>query len=160
MRAYRSLAALLAATIAACSGGSTAGPAGPGDYSSPVGRFSLATVNGEQVPMLWDEMELWSGGPKLQAYWNGGSIEFRSDSTYSVEYRHSLTGPNLPGNVQQDTDAGTWRLAAGATIELHQPDGGVQYWQTTDLIYSVTRTTTVPALDGGTEQVTFVFVRD
>ena len=159
MRAHQILAALLAATVAACSDGST-GPAVSNDYSSPVGKFTLTTVNGDQVPMLWDEMELWSGGPTLQAWWNSGSIEFRADSTYAVAYRHALTGPNLPGNVQQDTYSGTWRLAAGAKVELHQNNGAVQYLQTTDQIYSVTRTATVPALDGGSEQVIFVFVRN
>ncbi len=160
MRTQQILAAALAVTALACGGSDVTGPDDPDAYRSPVGTFTLATVNGIDVPMLWDEMELWSGGPTLRAYWNGGSIRFRADSTYTVEYRHSLTGPDLPGNVQKDTYSGTWRLATGARIELRPSGGGVQYLQTTDLIYSVTATSTVPTLDGGQEQIIFVFVRD
>jgi len=160
MKARLAVLAALAASIVACSDGSSVGPTDPDAYRSPVGTFTLATVNGTQVPMVWDQMELWSGGPVLRAYWNGGSIRFRADSTYTISYRHSITGPNLPGGVQEDSATGTWRLVAGAQIALHQSGGGVQLWQTTDLIYSVTRTASVPALDGGSEQVVFVFVRD
>lgn len=160
MRAYQIIVAALATTVIACSENDVAGPGDTDAYRSPVGTFTLATVNGTPVPMLWDEMELWSGGPTLRAYWNGGSIQFRADSTYTVTYRHSLTGPNLPGNVQQDTYNGTWRLAPGAQIELQPNGGSVQHWQTTDLINSVTKTSSVPNLDGGLDQVVFVFVRD
>jgi hypothetical protein len=160
MRAHQIIVAALAATVVACSENDVAGPGDTNAYRSPVGTFTLATVNGSSVPMLWDEMQLWSGGPTLRAYWNGGSIQFRADSTYTVVYRHSLTGPNLPGNVLQDTYTGTWRLAPGAQIELRPSGGGVQLWQTTDLIYSLTRTSSAPNLDGGEDEVIFVFVRD
>lgn len=156
----RSLTILAAAgaIVLGCDGGNTAGPVAGGN-PSPVGTFTLATVNGDAVPMLWDEIELWQDA-WLRSYWTGGSIQFRADSTYTVEYQHRLTGPNLPGTVQQDTFAGTWRLAAGGEIELHRNGGGVQYWQTANQIHSVIHTATVPALDGGDEQVTFVFVRN
>lgn len=161
MRILSILATALVASISiGCGGDSPVTPDDPEAYRSPVGTFTLATVNGSKVPMLWDQTELWKGGPVLKAYWNGGSIRFRSDSSFTVVYRHTLTGPNLPGNVQQDTYDGTWRLTQGAKIELRQKSGGVQYWQTTDLIYSVTRTTFVPRIGGGEEQVVFVFVRD
>jgi hypothetical protein len=165
MRRKFTIMAALAVTLIGC-GGDAAGPSGPSDpadpdaYRSPVGTFTLATVNGSAVPMLWDEMELWDGGPILRAYWNGGSIQFRADSTYTVVYRHSITGPNLPGNIQEDTGHGSWRLAPGAKVELHPSGGGVQYLLTTDLIYSVTATSSVPNMNGGMDELIFVFVRN
>lgn len=152
--------ALVACGAIACGGGDPAGPNDTEAYRSPVGTFTLATVNGTKVPMLWDEMDLGMGGAKLRAFWNGGSIRFRSDSTYAAIYRHSLTGPNLPGTIQEDRYEGTWRLAPGAKIELRPKSGGVQHWQTTDAIFSVTQTSTVPSISGVPEQVVFVFVRD
>lgn len=162
MNAYRTLlAAVVTAVVAGCAGdGGTAPQEDPEALRSPVGTFTLATVNGEKVPMLWDEMEAWKGGPMLRAFWNGGTIQIRADSTFTMTLRHSMTGPNLPGNIQQDTHSGTWRLAPGAWIELRRSDGGVAKLQTTDLIYSLTRTVMVPTLAGGEEQVIFVFVRD
>lgn len=161
MRAHSTiLAALAASVVLGCAGDGAVAPADdPNAPPSPVGTFVLSTVNGEPVPMMWDEMELWKGGPVLRAYWNGGSIQFRSDSTYTASFRHSLTGPNLPGNIQEDTYTGTWRLDAGARIELRANNGAVQLWQTTNRIDSITKSTSVPSLDGGEEQVVFVFVR-
>ena len=150
--------ALAACVVVACGGDGPAAPEDPEALRSPVGEFTLATVNGENVPMLWDQMDL-AGGGTLKAYWNGGSIRFRADSSFTVSYRHTLTGPRLPGTVQEDKYEGTWRLASGARIELRRKSGGVMYLQTTELINSVTQTSSVPSLDGGTEQVVFVFVR-
>jgi len=159
MRISNILATTFAALVAmACGGDGPAAPEDPEALRSPVGEFTLATVNGEDVPMLWDQMEL-AGGGTLKAYWNGGSVQFRADSTFTISYRHTLTGPRLPGNVQEDKYEGTWRLASGARIELLRKNGTVLYLQTTDLIYTVTQTSTVPSLDGGTEQVQFIFVR-
>ena len=163
MRVPSILAVALVATIAvaagACGGDSPVAPDDPEAVRSPVGTFTLTTVNGATVPMLWDEMPL-GEGRVLKAYWNGGSIRFRSDSSFTVVYRHTLTGPFLPGTVQEDTYDGTWRLTPGPKLELRQKGGSVQYWQTTDAIRSVTRTASVPRIGGGEEQVVFVFVRD
>jgi hypothetical protein len=150
--------ALAACVVVACGGDGPATPEDPEALRSPVGEFTLATVNGENVPMLWDQMDL-AGGGTLKAYWNGGSIQFRADSSFALSYRHTLTGPRLPGTVQEDKYEGTWRLASGARIELRRKSGGVMFLQTSDPIYSVTQTSSVPSLDGGTEQVVFVFVR-
>jgi len=150
---------VVATTLVACAGDAGTAPTDDAALRSPVGTFTLSTVNGTTVPMLWDQMELWKGGPMLKAYWNGGSVQFRPDSTFTVVFRHSITGPNLPGNVQQDTHTGTWRLMPDARIELRPTGGGVQYWLTTDLIYTVTHTASVPSINGKDETVVFVFLR-
>jgi hypothetical protein len=159
MRISAILATAFAAWVAiGCAGDGPATPDDPEADRSPVGIFTLTTVNGEKVPMLWDQMDL-AGGGVLRAYWNGGSIQFRSDSTYTAIYRHSLTGPRLSGTIQEDRYDGTWRLASGTRIELRLKTGGVMYLQTTDPISSVTQTSSAPSMNGGEEQVVFVFVR-
>ena len=159
MRISAILATAFAAWVAiGCAGDGPATPDDPDADRSPVGVFTLATVNGERVPMLWDQMDL-AGGGTLKAYWNGGSIQFRSDSTYTAIYRHSLTGPRLPGTIQEDRYEGTWRLASGARIELRLKTGGVIYLQTAYPIYSVTQTSSVPSMNGVEEQVVFAFAR-
>jgi hypothetical protein len=57
-----------------------------------------------------------------KAYWNGGSIQFRADSSFTISYRHTLTG-RLPGTVQEGKYDGTWRLASGARIQLRRNSG-------------------------------------
>jgi hypothetical protein len=95
MRVSSILATAFAASVAvACGGDGPAAPEDPEALRSPVGEFTLATVNGENVPMLWDQMDL-AGGGTLKAYWNGGSIQFRADSSFTLSYRHTLTGPRL-----------------------------------------------------------------
>jgi len=160
MRSSSILATAFAAWVAvACAGDGPATPNDPEASRSPVGLFTLSTVNGAKLPMLWDQMEL-AGGGTLRAYWNGGSIQFRSDSTYTAIYRHSLTGPRLPGTVQEDRYDGTWRLVSGSRVELRRTGGGVMYLQASDPIRSIRQTSTVPSMNGGEERVVFVFVRN
>lgn len=159
MRISAIFATTLVASLAiACAGDNPAEPNDEEASRSPVGTFTMTTVNGKKVPMLWDEMAL-AGGGMLRAYWNGGSIQIRSDSSYVAIFRHTLTGPGLPGNVQQDRYEGTWRLMPGARLELRPKNGGIQYWQTNDRVSSITRSVEVPSIDGGDEEVVFVFVR-
>ena len=159
MRISSIFATAFAAWVAiGCAGDGPATPDDPEASRSPVGVFTLATVNGQRVPMLWDQMDL-AGGGTLRAYWNGGSFQFRSDSTYTALYRHTLTGPRLPGTVQEDRYDGTWRVASGARIALRLKNGGVMYLQATDPVDSVTQTSSVPSLNGGEERVVFVFTR-
>jgi hypothetical protein len=148
---------MLTAVAVGCADGST-GPDDPDALKSPVGTFNLATVNGTKVPMEWHQIEI-SKGFYFRSYWVGGKIEFRPDSTFAVTFQHKLTGPGLPGTVKSDGYSGTWRMAAGAKIEIRPATGGVGYWETTEQIFSVTVRSSAPDLDGKPEQVVFVFVR-
>lgn len=158
MRITRTLAiSVLAAFAVACADGGT-GPGNPDALKSPVGSFKLATVNGSNVPMQWHQIEI-SKGMYLRSYWVGGKIEFKADSTFTITFQHKLTGPGLPGTVKSNGYSGTWRMAAGAKIEIRPTTGGVGYWETTEQIFSVTVRSSAPDLNGKTEQVVFVFVR-
>lgn len=153
--------ALLCALALGCGGSAGSGPTGPGadaDVTSPVGSFSLGTVNGTQVPMLWDEMDVSIG--MLRSYWTGGKVVFRPDSTFTVTFRHKITGPGLPGNEQADSWSGNWRLLGGGQIEMKKTGGGVKIWLTTDQIYTLTVNSSAPGLNGQDEPIVFVFVRD
>ena len=159
MRPIRRLAiATLTILAAACAGDD--GTTGPDDDAmrSPVGTFTLSTVNGTNVPMEWHKIEV-SKGVYIRSYWMGGTIEFRPDSTFTIAYKHKLTGPGLPGTVKSTGYSGTWRMAPGAKIEIRPTTGGVGQWETTDLIYTVTIRSSSPDLDGTPEPVVFVFLR-
>jgi hypothetical protein len=149
--------AMLAAVTVACADSSTA-PGNPDALKSPVGTFDLATVNGTKVPMQWHQIEI-SKGFYLRSYWVGGKIEFKPDSTFAITFQHKLTGPGLPGTVKSNGYSGTWRMTAGAKIEVRPTTGGVGYWETTDQIFTVTVRSSAPDLEGKPEQVVFVFVR-
>lgn len=150
--------AALATFALACSGGEdSTGPDGSTDVTSPVGTFTLATVNGTNVPMLWHEIDVGVG--VIRSYWTGGKLVVKSDSTFTVSYSHKLTGPGLAGDVKTDNVSGTWRLQPGGKLEMTTA-GGKVIWQTNEQIYTITVNTHVPALEGGTELVIFNFVRN
>ena len=150
---------ILTVVAVACGGDGSTGPGDADALKSPVGTFNLATVNSTKVPMQWHQIEI-SKGLYLRSYWVGGKIEFRPDSTFTITFQHKLTGPGLSGTVKSDGYSGTWRMAAGAKIEIRPTTGGgVGYWETTEQIFTVTVRSSAPDLDGKPEKVVFVFAR-
>ncbi len=100
-------AAVASVALAAACGGSES-PSGPGNTSgptTPVGAWTIATVNAKTLPftMFSDTNYLYEV--------TGGTFSFTSDGKYSrtITYRQTI-----PGNVSLfvDSSSGTWVLSA------------------------------------------------
>ena len=101
-----------AALVAACGGDSPSGPGEPTgpSNSTPVGAYSITTVNGKTLPVaVFDE-------PSYKYEVTGGSLTLTSDRKYTVVTSFRQT---IPGNVSTFVDStfGTWSQA-GPQITL------------------------------------------
>jgi hypothetical protein len=153
------LAALTISCAGACSGGAdSTGPSGPPN-SSPVGSFSLSKVDGEDLPMKWDEIHI-SGSTYIRTYFVSGKATFKSDSTFSYTVKGKIVTGVSPDQNLVYTAFGTWRLLSGGRLELSTSTGGSATWLTTDQIYTLTATARYPNLNGGESESTMIWVRD
>jgi hypothetical protein len=105
---------VLASLVAAGACGSDS-PAGPSVPTTPVGSYTIATVNGKVPPVA-----VFADGSYTYEVTNA-TISLTSDGKYSgiVTFRQTV-----PGNVSTfvDTATGTW-VQAGANIQMTSSDG-------------------------------------
>lgn len=99
--------------IAACGGDSTTGPSS--NSSSPVGSYTMSTVNGKTVPT-----SIFADGSYTFDV-TGGTAKLTSDGKFLTVWN---TRQTLPGSVENfvDTVAGTW-TQSGSAIQLLSSDG-------------------------------------
>jgi len=113
-RRSRALIALaFVATVAACGGDSSTEPGGS---SSPVGAYSITSVNGKTLPA-----SLFADGA-FNYEVTAGKLNLTSDGKYSAVTTFRQT---LPGSVSSFVDSvgGTW-VQAGTTIAMTNPSDG------------------------------------
>lgn len=125
------------AWIAACGSDSTTTPTGGGSNppppTSPVGNYSISTVNGKNLPVaIYSEVN-------YTYEVTTGNIGLTNDGKYSLVTTYRQT---IPGNVETfvDSTGGTWTLT-GTTISLKDgQDGstGQITWATTQLMFAIT----------------------
>jgi hypothetical protein len=142
MLAY-SLAIAAIAGVSACGGDSTTDPATPPPASTPVGSYSIATVNGKSLPVATAQ----SGDYKWEI--TAGSMALTADGKYSVVTTERQT---IPNNVETfvDSTGGSW-VQSGTTITLTNGDDG-SIWTGTWAGLQLTFATT-----DGTVTTTFVY---
>jgi len=104
-RARRSLAglAIAVAAITACSGDS---PTGPGGSSSPVGNYTLSTMNGKSLPFTW------FSDTNYKYEVTAGSLALTGDGKFSVVTTYRQT---VASNIETfvDSSGGTWTQSGG-----------------------------------------------
>lgn len=98
--------AFAVALVTACGGDST----GPGGANSPVGTYSITTVNGKPLPVAVIDVPLY----KVEV--SGGTLSLTGDGKYTVV---TSTVETIPMNVSRYSDStfGTWSQS-GAQIML------------------------------------------
>jgi hypothetical protein len=103
----------LVALLTACGSDSTTGPSS--SSSSPVGFYTISTVNGKAVPTSI------AADGSFSFDVTGGSISLTTDGKFSAITNARQT---LPGSVSNfvDTSAGTW-TQSGATLQMTFENG-------------------------------------
>jgi hypothetical protein len=104
----------------------------PGGSNSPVGTYSISTVNGKNLPVA-----LYAEGSYSYEVTNG-TIGLTSDGKYSMINTYRQT---IPGDVEifVDTTGGTWSLS-GTTITMTDGlDGSTVSltWATNQLMFAI-----------------------
>ena len=113
-RARTLAVALAVAGLTACGSDS---PSGPSVATSPVGNYTISTINGKAVPMaVFSD----TGGYKLEVL--TGTLNVESGSKYSVvtNYRQTIAGIV---STYSDSSGGNW-LQTGTTIAFTDGSDG------------------------------------
>lgn len=99
--------------IAACGGDATTGPSS--NASSPVGSYTMSTVNGKTPPT-----SIFSDGTFSYDI-TGGTMKVTTDGKFVVVTNYRQT---LPGSVENFVDSigGTW-TQTGSSLQLSDSDG-------------------------------------
>jgi hypothetical protein len=116
--------------IAACGSDSTTSPGNT--PNSPIGSYSISTVNGKSLPVA-----LYAAGTYTYEV-TAGTIGLTSDGKYSMINTYRQT---IPGDVEifADTTGGTWTMS-GTTISMTDAsDGstGQLTWSGTQLMFAI-----------------------
>ena len=126
------LGLVLAAVVTACGSDGTTGPGG--GAPTPVGSYSITTVNGKALPVaLFND-------PSYTYEVTNGSIALTSDGKYTVVTNFRQT---IPGNVSlfSDSTFGTW-VQAGSQINFKNAQDTTAKdqatWAGTQLTFSLT----------------------
>ena len=104
------------ATLAACGSDSSTGPSGPAVPTTPIGSYTITTVNGKGLPVA-----LFAEGSYTYEVTNG-SLALANDGKYKVVTTFRQT---LPGSVSTfvDSTGGTW-VQTGSNIQLTNGQDG------------------------------------
>lgn len=118
-RARRSglvLAVASLAALGACGSDSSTGPSGPPVPTTPIGSYTITTVNGKGLPVA-----LFAEATYTYEITNG-TLALKSGGTYSVVTTFRQT---LPSSVSTfiDSTGGTW-LQVGSNIQLTNGQDG------------------------------------
>jgi hypothetical protein len=123
--------AALVVVLAACGSDSTTGPSS-GSSSTPIGSYTMSTVNGKAVPTSIFA----DGGFSYDV--TGGSMKLTTDGKFSAI---TNTRQTLPGRVENfvDTTSGTW-TQTGSAIAMTLSDGSTASatWDKTTLTLTST----------------------
>ena len=121
---------------------------------SPAGTYSLASVNGQDVPAVWHQVEA-SNGDLVQSVWLEGKVTFCAEGCYHLSLESALFVGGRPDPLGQISTRGRWIKAGDGSIELHSDQGAQGKWQASeDLSVLVAKSRQPDA------RTIFVFVKD
>jgi len=130
----RVIAASMIAFAIAC--GSDSGPTTPPEETTPVGSYTISTVNGKALPAAVID------DPDLKVEVTTGTLVLTTDGKYSSVLTTRYTIPGATPSVFKDSVGGSWILS-GTNVELSNADDGSKStaaWAGKQL--------TVPVIDG------------
>ena len=109
--------AALIAVLTACGGDSSSTTGPSSNSSSPVGSYTMSTVNGKAVPT-----SIFSEGTYTFDV-TGGTMKLTSDGKFSLV---TNTRQTIPGSVENfvDSVAGTW-TQSGTSLQITSEDGTI-----------------------------------
>lgn len=121
---------------------------------SPAGSYSLASVNGRDVPAVWREVE-GPDGLTIRSFWLDGRVEFTPAGRYQLTLESALTVGSRTDDLGEIATRGRWARTSDDSIELHSDEGAVGCWQASaDLSVLVARS------KGEGSRTIFVFLKD
>lgn len=118
MHAHRPLLALLAATLVACAGDRTNGPAAtPTPPAAGVGTFDLVSANGLALPASASRRTLPNGRIE-EVVLERGTLILNADGTWTQELVGHVYEDRQPMGTYALADGGRWTLAASGGVML------------------------------------------
>ena len=120
---------------------------------SPAGTYTLASVNGQDVPAVWHEVEA-SNGDLVQSVWVDGKMTFSDEGDYHLSLESALFVAGKRDPIGCISTRGRWLRSGDGSIELHSEQGARGKWQASeDLTVLVARSRQSDA------RTIFVFVK-
>jgi len=133
-----------------------AGPTNGPSASSAAGIYRLASVNGRDVPCIFDAVSP-APGVTMEMRAMRGEIRLNDDGTYTQEFETQLRGSTLKTDIVNVREVVGTYVLQGATLAL-SPVGGTPF----SPVYSAGRidiVTDAPGLNGQMDRVTWTFRR-
>ena len=118
-----------------------------------IGTYTLASVNGRDLPAVWDEIEA-GNGQRIRTTWQSGRAVFRKAGFYALAIEGAVAIDEESYPLQALAVEGTWRTMGNGLVELHSARGMTSRWQV-----STDRSVLVCRYRKG-QRITFVFQRD
>jgi hypothetical protein len=120
---------------------------------NPIGSYTLASVNGRDVPALWEEIAA-GNGDRIRTLWVAGRAVFRPDGLYCLTIEGSVAVGERTQALPAFAAEGTWRTTGDGHVELHSLRGPTSRWQASS------DSTVLVARSRRRSRSTFVFLRD
>ena len=89
---------------------------------NPVGSYSLASVNGRDLPAVWDEIAA-QNGDRIRALWTAGRAVFLPNGLYTLTVQGSLAVGERTEAFPPFATEGTWRTTPDGLLEMHSVRG-------------------------------------
>ena len=121
---------------------------------SPEGSYTLASVNGRDVPAVWREVE-GPDGLTIRSFWLDGRVEFSPAGRYQLTLESALSVGCRTDDLGAIATQGRWARTSDDAIELHSDEGAIGRWQaSSDLSVLVAKS------KGEGARTIFVFLKD
>jgi hypothetical protein len=126
---------------------------------SAICSYSLASVNGQDLPAVWRQVEA-PNGDRIRSVWTGGRLLLDAAGRYSVSLSGELQVGGRTDRLHLLETDGSWCEAGPGDLELRSRRGGTSRWQaSSDGTVLVGRALHRRAAGPGS-RTTFVFLRD
>ena len=98
---------------------------------NPAGSYSLASVNGRDVPAVWHEVTA-SNGDVVRSVWVDGKLQFCPEGCYHLSLESALFVDGRPDPMGRISTRGRWIRTGDGSIELHGDNGAQGRWQASE----------------------------
>ena len=145
----------LAALALACGGNDGTGPSDPNPTPNQgvAGMYVLDNIENHAVPYAYDSKDVTGG--TVKAYWVSGSLELKSDGTFTLKLTGKQTGPGLLGLPSTQTWNGTWEEESGGVKLIHS--SGVAHYFFTAGKTELNMVANYTKMDGSSDSLGFTF---
>jgi hypothetical protein len=121
---------------------------------STTGSYTLASVNGRDVPAVWREVE-GPDGQMIRSFWVDGRVELSSEGRYQLTLESALSVGGRTDDLGSIATRGRWHRTGSDGIAIYSDAGGEGRWQaSSDLSVLVAR-----SKEPGSRTI-FVFLKD